>query len=511
MRIRSIRRYSGLHGLLALALIFVQTAQAMDLVSTRKAGDIVLETRETKLPSGETLRYEIGTLFVPENRTVISSQLIGVGFARIRGQRTSDSKPIFVLPGGPGRSYLDALTGSDVDQLPTLVTYALPYTAVGDVVIVDQRGYSRRGDILELTNQAQPLNRERARSADNTDMVALAKAAVAAYPDKDLAGYTIIQCAEDVNDLRRALGYDQIVLSGQSFGSQWSFAVMRLHPESVARALLSGVESLDKSFDMPSQIFASLQRIAEDADRDPGLAPYLPDGGVMAALRAVRDRFSDGKTIEVQVADKSTGNTQTVTLGFEDFRGSLLRSATAWPAFVLSLYHRHYEDWARETIERRNNIEGPVRLIEPLIDSSLGVSSEREHLLWTDPGADYLGFSDFEATLASASAWPTPDIGDDLRRPIASPIPLLLIHGDWDTSTPIENTLSVLPYFPNARAVLVHRAGHHARAPLFAQQPELLQRTIEFLKTGATDGLPVDATLPVPAFQRPSFPPPRSR
>jgi pimeloyl-ACP methyl ester carboxylesterase len=73
-----------------------------------------------------------------------------------------------------------------------------------------------------------------------------------------------------------ALGYPKISLSGQSFGSQWSFAVMRLHPDVVARAVISGTEPLEKGFDMPSQILASLQRVAWEAEHDPKLQPYLP-------------------------------------------------------------------------------------------------------------------------------------------------------------------------------------------------------------------------------------------
>lgn len=104
-------------------------------------------------------------------------------------------------------------------------------------------------------------------------------------------GYTIIQLAADVNDLRRALGYETISLFGGSFASQWSLAVIRLHPQIVARAVLSSVEPLD-GFDIPSQVFAAIQRIAFDADRDPRLAAYLPSGGLMTAVREVHERFA---------------------------------------------------------------------------------------------------------------------------------------------------------------------------------------------------------------------------
>ncbi|ADO73152.1 conserved uncharacterized protein [Stigmatella aurantiaca DW4/3-1] len=489
---------------LTLAVI-AQQAHAAGGTDSRKAGDIVLETGSAETSEGQRVPYELGTVFVPENRTAPHSRLIGVGFARIRAAQPTGGPPIFILTGGPGSSLLSTLTDNDEASRRRLALWAT-YSASNDWVVVDQRGYSTRGDVLEFTAPKQRLDRPRSLAVNADVLVKSAHEAVAAHPGKDLAGYTIVQSAEDVNDLRQALGYSQITLYGASFGSQWGLAVMRLHPDIVARALLTDVEPLDYGYDMPSHVFAALQRIAWDADRDPGLAPYLPKGGVMGALRAVRDRLAKGP-LQVKVKDEKTGKTQTVMLGLEDFQASLLRSAETWPAFILSLYHRHYDGWARAVIEQRQS-ESPSPLIGPLFDTSLGVSAEREHLLRTDSGTDFLGMDAFHSYIASAPAWPSPDVGDALRLMVPSPIPVLFVHGDWDTSTPIENLLNLLPYFPNGRALLVHRGTHGDRKPLREQHPALWAQLVEFFKTGDTRNIPVNVTLRVPEFQRPPFPAP---
>ncbi|NOK17128.1 alpha/beta fold hydrolase [Corallococcus carmarthensis] len=262
------------------ALVLLTTPAHAASTDSHRAGEIVWESGSTKTAEGAPVQYELGTLFVPENRAVANSRLIGVGFARVKAARPTGAPPIFILPGGPARSYLNAFTDEDTAAKKQLAG-VFPFTAAGDVIVMDQRGYSKRGEELLVARPHQPLDRPRTLAADAAELVKLARDAVAAHPGKDLAGYTIVQCAEDVNDLRRALGYEQITLSGQSFGSQWSFAVMKLHPEIVARAWLSGVEPLDNAFDMPSHVFAVLQRIAWDADRAPELAPWLPRGGVM--------------------------------------------------------------------------------------------------------------------------------------------------------------------------------------------------------------------------------------
>lgn len=486
---------------------------SMQDAAVHRAGDVVIEPGTIHDEKGDAVAYEIGTLYVPENRRNPDSRLIGVGFARIKSpsqsSRPTDAPPVFWLPGGPGLSVLGAFAKNDMGRLRTW----LNLSQAGDLVVIEQRGYTMRGEMLIGKGKAAPLGEPASVAASAAAMRDLAKVAVAENPDKDLSGYDIGEFAADVDALRRALGYDKISLFGGSFGSQWSLAVMRLHPEIVARAVLSGVEPLNNGYDMPSQIFAALQRIAYDADRDPGLRPYLPPGGMMGAVRALHTRFAKGPvsvTIRDDAGRSGASRSETVVLGPEDLQLALL-SHTAegerWPAFILSLYHGHYEEWARDVAADRRDTDSI--LIGPLADSSLGVTAEREHQLRTDPATDLLGTWNFEANIASAPDWPTRDMGDEIRKPIVNPAPVLFVHGDWDASTPIDNTLGLLPYFPNGHAILVHRGGHDGAFYLLRNEPATKQAILDFLKTGQMEGLPTEVTLPLPKFELPDFPPPR--
>lgn len=464
---------------------------------------IVIEKASTTMADGHVLAYEIGTLYVPENRRDPHSRLIGVGFARIRAPKPSGAPPVFWLPGGPGLSVLDSFTAK-TDSAQSRLRAWTAFGAVGDLVIVEQRGYTTRGEFLRETSDALPLDQPTTPDADAQAMRALAKRAVAAHPGVDLSGYTIEAFAADVDDLRQALGYPKISLFGGSFGSQWSLAVIRFHPDSVARAVLSSVEPLDGGFDMPSHVYAALQRIAFDADRAPELKPYLPPGGMREVIATLHDRF-ETKTVSVQVTG-TDGARQTVVLGKGDLQQALLshtQDADEWPAWILSIYHGHYDDWARESIEDR--AASPVTLIGPLADSSLGATPERTYLLRTDPAVDLLGPWNFEANFDSADDWPTPDMGDDVRRPRVTATPIVFVHGDWDTSTPIENSLGLLPYFPNGHVIKVHRAGHDGPFYQLRESPEAKAALYEFLRSGKTSTLPTDATLATPKFHVPEF------
>jgi pimeloyl-ACP methyl ester carboxylesterase len=477
-----------------------------------KAGEVFIEPATLTTPETGAVHFELGTLYVPENRADPKSRIIGVGFARFRALQPTGAPPTFHLPGGPGGSYLTVLQ-QDNKQLARLLERIALFRRIGDVVFVDQRGYSERGDRLtfKYRRPEEPLDQPTRLARSTSAFVDLARAAVAEFAGKgiDLRGYTVKELADDVNDLRRALGYDRITLVGTSFGSQWSFAVMRRHPNIVMRALLSGVEPLDCGYDMPSHVFAAVQRMWWEAEKDPRLQPYLPPGGLAAAAREVLRRLERAPA-NVKVKDDKTGETVTVVLGREDLQRGFPRG-TDGPAFILSLYYEQYDQWARSVIAGRRSREAELSLIGALIDTSLGVTPRREHLLRTDAGIEFLGQWNFDSYLATAEIWPTADVGDEFRTEVVSRIPVVFAQGDWDTSTPVENVLNVAPYFPNGRVVIATHGGHGVIGPIAEHLPEVMATLLEFLQAGSTANLPARVTLPAPKFTVPDFPPPAAK
>ena len=303
-------------------------------------------------------------------------------------------------------------------------------------------------------------------------------------------------------DLSHALGYDKISALGASFGSQWAFAVMKAHPGLVARAVITSAEPLDYGYDMPSQVYAVYQRIAWEADQDPALKPWLPAGGLVAAMWEVRERLAKAP-VTVTVKD-AKGATQRVVLGVEDYQSALLdaaQHAATFPRFVLNLYHRHYEAWAKDAVAARAG--EPRALINPLINIGLDMSAERKALLRNDPALPIIGSWNFAGYLATKGEWATPDAGDSFRRPVRDTTPVLFVQGDWDPSTPMENTLAMLPWFPNARMMILHRAQHGGTFQWLRTRPELAAKVYDFLRTGEFGDLPSEAALDAVAFEKP--------
>jgi pimeloyl-ACP methyl ester carboxylesterase len=487
-------------------------AVSSPLLAAPKAGDVNIKKLSVTTPDGGAVEFELGTLHVPENRNDPRSRIIGVGFARFRGLGPTGAPPTFHLPGGPGGSYVSGMNLTKGDPAARKLNERQAadlerYRRQGDVVYVDQRGCTELGERLTFTYQLaeKPLTEPGSMARETAEFVAAARAAVAdaAARKIDLAGYTIIECAADVNDLRRALGYERVVLIGQSFGGQWSFATMRRHPGIVARAVISGVEPLDCGYDMPSHIYASMRRQWQAVEREPAFERYLPPGGMAAAVREIVRRLEKAP-LQVSFKDESSGRTLAVTLGRDDFRPGN-------PAGILAIYHGHYEAWARNVARQRRARTTTIELIGPLIDTALAVTPARRHLLRTDPAIAVLGEWNFDDYMATEDIWPTEDVGDEFRSEVINPTPVLFVQGDWDTSTPMENLVHVQPFFPNSRTVLVHQGQHGAYARVRETLPEATAAIMEFIRTGNTTNLPVQVTVPPPALDAPAFPPPAGR
>lgn len=496
----------------ALFLAFVGTkpSVAQNTTPAPEPGTVHLTPASLTLAGGDSLAYEEGILFVPESRRASDSRTIGVHFRRFPAQEGAKGPPVFYLPGGPGSTLdRDELAGAKGQEIIDF------FTSVGDLVIVDQRGNASVDapfvPEMEMTVSGLPLDApgdpEALRAAYRTGFAAALKT----WRDRgvDLSGYDILNTVDDVDDLRAALGYEQIILRGNSFGSQWSFAFLKRHPEHVARALLGGVEPLDHAYDRPADVWAAHQRIIDLVESDPDLQPHRPEEGFETAIRNVLHRL-DERPERVTFPHPKTGAPVTVAVGRYDVQQALKRFAPdyytrdgleTWPRFILELLDGDFRYLAALTVRRRQSDRMP--LIFPLIDNSLGITAEREQTLETDSARHLVGpiNSVYEATRELS---PTPDVGDDFRTGLSVDVPVLMIQGDLDRSTPIENARHIHEVLPTSHLLHVENGTHLAIREVRQFHPEVTGQVRSFLQTGDFGDLPAHVTLPPPDFEVPT-------
>ena len=148
-----------------------------------------------------------GTLRVPEDRSNPDGRQIGLRVAVVPAVATDpEPDPLFVAAGGPG----DAGT-QFFAWLPPVFE---DVHATRDIILIDQRG---TGDSNALKLPEMPDTSGLSQTDADAFLSAWADDSLASI-DADPRFYTTTVAADDVDDVRAALGYETIDLYGTSYG-----------------------------------------------------------------------------------------------------------------------------------------------------------------------------------------------------------------------------------------------------------------------------------------------------
>ncbi len=224
---------------------------------------------------------ECGYLHVPENRANPDSRMIRVFVTRYPAVRTGERlpDPVFYLSGGPGGPITSV--GEALMQQGLAVV-----NGRRDAVLIDQRGTGLSEPSLDCpeVDAVTFALLEEALSPD--EEVARMVAAAAVCHERllaagiDLSAYNSRENAADINDLRLALGYEQVNLFGGSYGTRLALFVLRDHPDGVRSVILesayppqidllsAGAASFQRSLDL---LFAGCAAHAQCSSRHPDL------------------------------------------------------------------------------------------------------------------------------------------------------------------------------------------------------------------------------------------------
>ena len=452
---------------------------------------------------GAALPYENGFFLVPENRGDPQSRLIAIRYLRFPAQTSEKSKapPVVMLPGGPGSLIDEAALRS----WPDTIHMIRHVTRTRDYVVLQQRGVKDGNYAANISFPVAALPLDRIASAED-QRERLRKGVsdgIASWKEKgvDLRGYNVLEMVADLDDLRRVLGTERFVLYGTSFGSQWGLSYLKLHQDHVERTVLTGLEPLNYTYDSPQGLWRTYQRIGARAAASDALATELRGTELTAIYQRVAQRLERQPQL-VEIADPHSGLPVQVKIDAEDLRrvlyplsGSLRRNAEAWPRFLLELDRGDYRYLATLALRQRDADE--QRLMGLLIDNSLGITAKRDAALRREPASRWLG--DVNAGYTNTrDLTPTANVGDDFRADFDLHIPALLIQGDTDLSTPMENALSQKPHLKNGRLVIVEGGTHQVRAEvltpsLMAAAPGFGDAFLEFV--APTTGEPAAAAL----------------
>src|SRR5687768_2476807 len=473
----NLTRPINLCGLLLLLIAVSQLSDAGLRQQTARRvtlTDCVIPNVEGKVKCGE---YEVF-----ENRATRDGRKIKlkiVVFPATGPNREHD--PFVYIPGGPG--------SSATEDAPFVAPAYTKIRERHDLLFIDQRG----------TGGSHPLNCEFFNPADPQSYLGyfypleqVKKCRTQLESKADLTLYTTPIAMDDLEEVRAALGYEQLNLFGVSYGTRASLVYLKRHPKSVRTVTLQGVAPTNQymPLDFAQAHERALHGVIKECAADPACNQAFPD--LRNKSKAVLERLMKGP-VEVAVPEQETGIRKvnlSRNLGAEAIRYLLYSptGASRVPFTLHSAAQGNFTPLAEAALYYRRRIVATG-------SNGLYLSITcAEDLPWIKPGEGerlaantFLGDYRLKQQSEACALWPRAPVPEDYSQPTASDAPVLILTGEWDPVTPQANGDAIAKFLPNSLHLVVPD-GAHSFAGLDGGDC-ILRLTAEFVEKGTAKGL----------------------
>ena len=464
---------------MSLVVLFLALATVAPVV----ADDVFLP--ELRIGACEKPGFErplrCGTLTVLENPANPDGRRISLHLivlpARDGIQR---SEAVLYLVGGPG--------GAATDSIRFLADNLSSIQESRDVVLVDQRGTGGSGRLECRLSHRQSLEA----TVAGRIPASLLETCLETL-DADPVFYTTAASADDLDAVRRALGYERVDLVGVSYGSRLALVYLRRYPTRVRTVALRGVAS------PAGNVLADLGRASEQVmarllarcSEDPGCAREHPELGTK--LKRALARLA-ARPVEIPF-ESPDGDKRSLELTRDLAAGALRyalysdRSASRIPKLIEELDRGQWNTLA--TLLHRGLAPSAAAVSIGLYLSVVCA----EDMPFLDPaeesfGRVFLTPSVIDNIAAACRAWPHAPVPADFKKPVRSDVPVLLMSGTDDPATSPETAEEVGRFLSRSRHLVTPGLSHFPTwTNCFARNTALLQKSgsIETLDPGCAD------------------------
>lgn len=428
-----------------------------------------MEACEYQPLDGKT-RYaaECGTLYVPERWDVPGSRLLAQPVVRIPARSPAPAEAVFYLQGGPGQSNF---SWAPPDWL----------LAEHDLIFVGYRGVD--GSVSLACPQFSRafkahVGEDLFSAAASADYKAAVKQCAASHQSAgvDLAGYTIPNVIADLEAARTALGYDRVNLLSESYGTRVAQLYAYLHPQSLHRLVLVGVNTPGRFVWEPAALDRLIRRISELCAQDAACSSRTNDLAqtVFEVNRNMPKRWLvfgiDPDTVRLG-SNFMLLNNRDMAMIFDSYLAAqagdpsglaLLNLMTSFAPIDQQVFGDLVTKAGTVDLETYRGIEAVG-----LDDSIIGA-----------PMTEYIW--------PLAVEWPLELVPEELRQIQESDVEMLLVNGALDFSTPYTALAEAAPYYHRAQNVLLPEFGHIS--DVMTLQPEAFERLVtSYYQTGVGD------------------------
>jgi pimeloyl-ACP methyl ester carboxylesterase len=424
-------------------------------------------------PCREDNNFACARLNVPLDPTGATSGTLTLALRRHRATVESSGSAVIALAGGPGQEAIP-LASSFATLLGTIL-------ATRDLIVFDQRGTGESQQLKCPPPKPSKLSKHPALILHKPGE-AIVRCADEIGPAR--AFYTTPDSVADIEAIRRAGGYEKLVLYGTSYGTKVAEQYAQDHPEHVEALVLDSVVPPNgpDPFDRPT--FAAVPRVLRQLCAYRECAHITPEP-VADLARLVR-HLGRGPVVG-RVVD-GHGHAHPVRVSANDLVGILLEgdfNALLRAEFVPAARAAAQGDPAAlaRLLERA---EGPEEEGSADVDLPLylATSCEEQAFPWSRgaspaarlaqaqaqlnalPASAFAPFTQRSALalsdLKTCSFWPfatpAPPVDD---APLPN-VPTLIVSGAADLRTPTSGAQEVAAQIPDAHLLVVPYGGHSA-------------------------------------------------
>ncbi|KZC38401.1 MULTISPECIES: alpha/beta hydrolase [Rhodanobacter] len=463
--------------------------------ATWKLGAVTLSACELAQPnSGLSTAAWCADFPVPENRDDPHIRTIKLKLAVLRSRAQVASPDMLAfLAGGPGQAA--------TDSAGTVASVLKPLLAHRHVLLLDQRG-TGGSNALDCKATAEATT-----PADDSTFDADKLRAAAAACLKQLAGhadpryYTTTIAAQDLEDVRKALGAPPLDLVGVSYGTRMAQQYLRRFPDAVRSVVLDSAvpNELALGEDFARNLDDALKAQFVRCTAEPACKAKFGDPD--QTLYQLRDAL---RANPHQVSFRDPQNYQTVKRMLdEDALASVVRMFAYTPA-TAALLPLSIDAAARGDV---GPLLGQAKLLSGELSELMGsgmqysvICAEDADLLTARPqdAQTMLGTRMVDALKAVCSVWPKGTRPVDFHAPLKTAKPVLLLAGQYDPVTPPRYADEVAKGLPNARVLVLKGQAHSVMAT--GCTPQLIQHFVEQPEPKTLDASCLDRLQPTPIF-----------
>ena len=363
--------------------------------------------------------------------------------------------PLFYIPGGPG--------SSATEDAPFVAREFAKIREHRDLVFVDQRG----------TGGSNPLNCDLFKPSDLRSYVGdyfpledVRKCREQLEPKANLKLYTTPIAMDDLDDVRAALGYNQINIIGGSYGTRAAQVYLKLHPTRVRAIILHGVSPTNQFMprDFPQHTERALNGLIDDCEADDVCRAAFPN--LRAETKSVLERLLRGP-VAVELKRQPAGESISINLS-RDLAAEAIRymlyqpgAASRIPLFIHLAAQGHFTPLTEAAISYRQQIvatgsNGMYLSVTCAEDLPMIKPGEGEH----NGVNTFLGDYRLRQQRAACALWPRAKIPDNYAEPTRADVAALILTGQWDPVTPPVYGDTAAKYLSHSLHVIVPHGGH---------------------------------------------------